>query len=134
VSDPADALLDTAIERMRQDMAREPRAVAATYDAASGRISVDLANGCMFAFPPRLALGLEQASAEQLAAVQIEQFGFRLSWPTLRVTVSLPDLMAARFGTTTHLARRAGQATSPAKASAARANGSKGGRPRRPTA
>jgi hypothetical protein len=39
--------------------------------------------------------------------------------------------MAGLFGTRSHMARRAGQATSPAKAAAARANGAKGGRPRK---
>jgi len=39
--------------------------------------------------------------------------------------------MAGIFGTKTYMARRAGQATSPAKVAAARANGAKGGRPRK---
>jgi len=42
----------------------------------------------------------------------------------------VPGLLAGVFGTRKHMARLAGQQTSPAKAEAARANGAKGGRPR----
>lgn len=45
--------------------------------------------------------------------------------------LSVPGLMAGLFGTKAYMARRAGQATSAAKAAAARKNGRKGGRPRR---
>ena len=40
-------------------------------------------------------------------------------------------LMAGIFGTKAYMTRLAGQAKSPAKAAAARANGAKGGRPRK---
>lgn len=42
-----------------------------------------------------------------------------------------PGLMAGIFGTKSWMARRAGQATSAAKAAAARENGAEGGRPRK---
>lgn len=57
--------------------------------------------------------------------------GYGLHWEELDVDLSLPGLMAGIFGTRTWMARRAGQATSAAKAAAARANGAKGGRPRK---
>ena len=46
--------------------------------------------------------------------------------------LAVPDLMAGLFGTRAWMARRAGRTTSPAKAEAARRNGAKGGRPRKP--
>ena len=49
--------------------------------------------------------------------------------PSLSFDLSAPGLMAGLFGTKTYMARRAGQATSPGKAAAARVNGAKGGRP-----
>jgi hypothetical protein len=52
-------------------LATEHRARAARFDAVSGRIVVDLANGCSFAFPARLAQGLEDASADALAEVEV---------------------------------------------------------------
>ncbi len=126
-----DATIDAALERGRAAHASEPRAAAARYDRSSGRVVVDLENGCTFAFPPHLAQGLEAASADQLSAIEILGKGYGLHWEQLDVDLSLPGLMAGIFGTKAWMARRAGQSTSPAKAAAARANGAKGGRPRK---
>ena len=57
--------------------------------------------------------------------------GSGLHWKTLDVDLSVPDLLAGLFGTKAYMARRAGQARSPAMATAARANGANGGRPRK---
>jgi len=126
-----DAEIDAAAERGRRARASEPRAVAARYDRRLGRVVVDLANGCTFAFPPRLAEGLEAASEDDLVAVEILGPGYGLHWERLDVDLSVPGLLAGLFGTRAHMARHAGRATSPAKAAAARANGAKGGRPRK---
>jgi len=123
--------IDAAIERGRVALAAEPRAVAARYDRQLDRVIVDLTNGCTFAFPPRAAQGLEQATVEQLEAVEVLGVGFGLHWGELDADLSVEGLLAGLFGTKAYMARRAGQATSPAKAAAARANGSKGGRPRK---
>ena len=115
-------------------LATEPRAEAARYDAASGRIVVDLSNGCAFAFPSRRIEELADASEAEIAAVDIAGAGFALRWEALDADVSLQGLMSGLFGTRawmSELARRAGQSRSPAKAAAARANGAKGGRPRK---
>ncbi|WP_449045258.1 DUF2442 domain-containing protein [Paracoccus versutus] len=131
MADLTDAAIDAALERGRMAGANEPRAAAARYDRASGRVIVDLENGCTFAFPPRLAQGLEGATDDQLAAVEILGRGYGLHWEELDADLSLPGLMAGIFGTKAWMARRAGQTTSAAKAAAARANGAKGGRPRK---
>ncbi|MEP9356351.1 DUF2442 domain-containing protein [Xanthobacter sp. KR7-65] len=131
MADLTDAAIDAALERGRQAHESEPRAAAARFDRQSGRVIVDLTNGCTFGFPPRLAQGLEAATDDQLAAVEILGNGYGLHWETLDVDLSMPGLMAGIFGTNTYMARRAGQATSAAKAAAARANGAKGGRPRK---
>ncbi|MCO5118409.1 MAG: DUF2442 domain-containing protein [Burkholderiaceae bacterium] len=126
-----DTAIDAALERGCAARASEPRAVAARFDRASGRVIVDLENGCTFAFPPHLAQGLEGATDDQLAAIELLGRGYGLRWDELDVDLSLPGLMAGIFGTKAWMARRAGQATSPAKAAAARVNGAKGGRPRK---
>jgi hypothetical protein len=131
MADLADDAIDAALERGRLARESEPRAAAVRYDRRAGRIVVDLTNGCTFAFPPGLAQGLEQATDDQLAAVEILGRGYGLHWEALDTDLSLPGLMAGIFGTTAWMARRAGQATSVAKAAAARANGAKGGRPRK---
>ena len=104
---------------------------AARYDRQVGRVIVELTNGCTFAFPPRLAQGLEDASEDQLAQVEILGAGYGLHWETLDADLSISGLLAGLFGTRAYMAMCAGQATSPAKAAAARTNGAKGGRPRK---
>ncbi|MDF2094463.1 DUF2442 domain-containing protein [Aquibaculum arenosum] len=104
----SDAAIDAALERGRIARANEPRAAAARYGSAADRVIVDLENGCTFAFPPHLAQGLEAASQDQLAAVEIFGQGYGLHWEALDVDLSLPDLMAGLFGTKAWMARRAG--------------------------
>jgi Protein of unknown function (DUF2442) len=126
-----DAQIDAALERGREARLTEPRAASARYDRGLGRVVVELTNGCTFAFPPRLAQGLEAATEEQLAEVEVLGTGSGLHWEALDVDLSVPGLLAGLLGTASHMARQAGRATSPAKAAAARANGARGGRPRR---
>ncbi len=131
MADITNAQIDAALARGNLALQTEPRAETARYDRQLDRMIVELTNGCVFAFPPRLAQGLEQASPDQLAKVEILGRGTGLHWEELDVDLSIPGLMAGIFGTRAFMARRAGQATSPAKAAAARANGAKGGRPRK---
>jgi hypothetical protein len=126
-----DAQIDAALARGKAARSSEPRAAAARYDRELGRVIVDLSNGCTFAFPPRLAQGLEDATDDQLAEVEIPGAGHGLHWAALDADLSIPGLLAGIFGTSAYMARRAGQARSEAKAAAARANGIKGGRPRK---
>src|SRR3954454_2897026 len=134
MADLTDAQIDAALERGRQAGASEPRARAARYDRRRRRIVVELTNGCTFAFPPHLAQGLEAATDDQLAGVELLGAGYGLHWDTLDADLSVPGLLAGLFGTGAYMARRAGQATSPAKAEAARKNGVRGGRPRKSAA
>jgi hypothetical protein len=126
-----DAEIDAASERGRISRHNEPRAASARYDHRQGRVIVELTNGCTFAFPPHLAQGLESATADQLAVVEVLGAGYGLHWEALDVDLSIPGLLAGLFGTKAYMARHAGQARSPAKAAAARVNGAKGGRPRK---
>jgi hypothetical protein len=126
-----DAEIDAAATRGSMVRQTEPRAKTARYDGMSDRIVVELENGCTFAFPPRLAQGLERATADQLSKVELLGAGYGLHWEELDADFSVPGLLAGVFGTRAFMARMAGQTKSPAKAAAARANGAKGGRPRR---
>ena len=135
MADNLDVMLKTAKQRGREKAATEPRAKAAHYDRETGRILVDLENGCTFAFPGRLAEGLEHASDADLASVELLGAGYGPHWETLDVDLSIPGLLAGLFATKTYMDRmrasHAGRATSPLKAEVARRNGQKGGRPRK---
>lgn len=72
----------------------EPRARAATYDAASGRVFVELTNGLSIGFVPDFDPVLRSAGEYLLADVRVEPGGEGLSWPRLDVHVSLPGLIA----------------------------------------
>jgi hypothetical protein len=78
---------------------------------------------------------LQNASADELAYVRVDGPGFNLNFQALDVDLYVPALVSGIFGTRAwmaqELARIAGRKTSAAKASAARANGAKGGRPRK---
>ena len=132
------AQLKTAEAQGRAMLRNEPRAVAASYDRLTGRVTIELANGCVYGFPAALAQDLQGASVEDLAAIEVDGAGFNLHWPKLDVDMFVPALVSGIFGTRAwmarELARHAGQATSPAKTRAARANGARGGRPRKPAA
>ena len=135
MAEVTDAQLHHAEARGESMLQSEPRAVTARYDTATGRVVIDLVNGCSYAFPATLVQDLQGATPEALAGVAVDGLGFNLHWPALDVDLFVPALVAGLFGTRAWmnraLASAAGQAKSPAKAAAARSNGAKGGRPRR---
>lgn len=130
-----EAQLDAAEARGRELMDTAPRAAEARYDRATGKVTIDLTNGCAYAFPAQLVQDLNGATDDQLVGIEVDGLGFNLHWPALDADLYVPALVSGMFGTrawmTSELARRAGQATSPAKAAAARVNGARGGRPRK---
>lgn len=101
-----EAEIAAATERGRQAFATVPRAKVARYDRMLDRIVVELTNGCTFAFPPRLAQGLEQATPEQLAEVEILGQGFGLHWEALDADLTVEGLMAGRFGSEAYMEHR----------------------------
>ncbi len=115
--------------------AQKPRhALAARYEAARGRIVIELDNGADLSFPPQLAMGLDAASPNDLAVIEISPLGTGLHWPRLDVDLTVDGLLTGVFGSRNWMrshAASAGSMSSPAKASAARVNGAKGGRPRK---
>ena len=110
-------------------------AVSARYDRRSSRVIVGLNTGVQIAFPVRLAEGLADASADDLADIEISSAGLGLYWPRLDMDVYVPALLQGVFGTKSWMARQLGAAgghvRSLAKVAASRTNGRKGGRPRK---
>ena len=137
MDDPSDAEFRAATDRGREMMEREPRAVSASYDRETGRITVELANDCTFIFPAHLAEELHDADDEVLSSVKVDGAGFNLHWPMIDADLDVPALVAGVFGTRAWMAkewaRMAGRSTTPVKAAASRVNGAEGGRPRKAT-
>ena len=130
-----DEVLSEAEKRGRVVSSTGPIARDASYDHKTGRVVLQLANDCVYAFPTALVEDLQRAVDSDLAVIEIDGAGFNLHWPRLNVDLYVPALVAGIFGTkawmTREFARMAGSAKSERKASASRSNGAKGGRPRK---
>lgn len=125
---------ETAVREAADADRVEPRARSVSYDAERGVVMVTLTSGLVFGFPPGRATGLERATPEQLAAARISPSGDGLHWDELDAHLSLTGLMADVLNLREWAPRLMGQIRSDAKARAARENGLKGGRPRKPGA
>ena len=128
------ARLPQMLAAARRSPAAAPRAESARFDAASGRVVIELSNGAAFALPARVCQGLEGASDEDLSEIEVSPAGDGLHWPRLDVDLSVRGLLLGQLGSDEWMrehAARAGRARTPAKAAAARVNGRKGGRPRK---
>ena len=119
----------------RKMLRTTPHAVAARYDEGRDRIVVELSTEAEVAFAPRDAQGLEAATPEDLAEIAIDPPGFGLHFPRLDADLYLPALLEGLLGSKVWAASRMGQAggkaRTPAKQAASRANGRRGGRPRK---
>ena len=108
--------------------------VEAHYDPDRDLIDLKFGGGGSMAIPRKAVPGLERASASKMASIVVSPAGDALSWPSLDVHVYVPGLVERAFGTRLFAAatgRRGGRTRSKAKAAAAKANGAKGGRPRK---
>jgi len=115
---------------------REPRAQSARYDPKEGKVVVVFSTGIEIRFLPRSVQGLETARASEVRKIEISPSGLGLHFPALDADVYLPALLSGKAGSRAWMAAQmgsiGGKATSDAKTAAARKNGKKGGRPRRP--
>lgn len=130
------AQVPAARARERQERRRGLRARTATYDRAARRVVLELTNGYLFAFPVRAISALDAAPHSQIAKVEIDPSGRALRWEGLDVDLSVPGLLFSAMGVAErmrHFASLAGRVKTDAKARAARANGLKGGRPKKKT-
>ena len=123
----------TAVSRKGElERAGSPLPRSVRFDASSGRIVVEFTNGAALLVPARSLQGLEEATDAELAEVRLAgETG--LHWESRDVDFTIAGLMRGVFGTARFMEaqRKGGQARTAAKIAASRANGAKGGRPRK---
>ena len=128
-----DDQIDAARVRARQFQVGDRRAICVVYEKRPDLVTLQLEDGVRISIPRGLLEGLEDASAAQLAKVELLGSGTGIHWPLLDVDHYVPGLLNHIFETgrwMAELGRRGGSARSVRKAVAARANGKKGGRPK----
>jgi hypothetical protein len=112
----------------------QPRATEVRFNPRTRRLDIEMKNGMAVSVPARQIEGLQDATASQLKEARIRGHGTVLRWDALDADVSVAALFQGVLGSKAWMAelgRAGGRATSPRKAKAARANGKKGGRPRK---
>lgn len=130
---PSDEELALIERESRERDEVEPRVQSFRFDASSGRMTLEMRGGASVSFDPRTVRGLEAASDEELAGLELIGEGELLHWDAIDVHMTTVALLQIVFKMRDLFAsaRRGGASRSPAKAEAARVNGQKGGRPRK---
>jgi hypothetical protein len=117
-----------------EERMRGPRAESAHYDGGRNRMIVRLTTGVEIGFAPRDVEGLQDASADDLKAVEVEAFGLGIDFLTIDADLYVPALLQGLLGSKNWMAAQLGAAggriRTAAKAKASRENGKRGGRPR----
>lgn len=129
-----DAQLAAGAARETEERAAGLRATSARYDAATKRVVLELTNGTAFAFPARIVRGLERATPVQRADLTLDPGGSGVIWDALDADISVPGILASMLGRSlaaSTMGKAGGRVRSTAKANSSRANGAKGGRPRK---
>lgn len=132
----AELLAQISVARARGEAERRNGMLAHSvkYDRRTRRFLLELTNGALLGVPICVVPSLSNATPAQLSTVKLEGAGGGLRIEELDADVSVPGMILATIGkelvaqTFGHVG---GSATSKAKASAARLNGGKGGRPRK---
>jgi hypothetical protein len=132
------AEIDRAIERAKSSR-DEPLLSEVEYRPGSGLdlLILKLTDGRRHVIPREDLQGLESATKEQIERTEILGGGTGIHWPALDLDFYVPALLRGVYGNRQWMAkigRSGGSAKSAAKKRAARANGLKGGRPRREAA
>lgn len=105
----------------------------AYYDSQARKVVISLPGEMQLTFPPYAVQGLDEATDEDLKAIELVDGGLGLRIERLDVDVSIPGLLKGLRGSpkwmASHMGRAGGSVATLRKAEAARENGRKGGRP-----
>lgn len=127
-----EAQIDAAIARQAEIDAVEPRANKVLFE--DGRIILHFNNDAVFSFLPESVEAISTLPTTILATVELTPSGKGLRWDEPDIDLSIQGLLLGIFGSKLwmqQIASKGGQSTSEKKKAASRANGKKGGRPKK---
>lgn len=132
-----------ATARGKAMMESLPKAKSAFYDQKTGEVVIHLMNGAKLLVPSKLIQGLQSDDATALGDIELFLNGTEIHWPVLDVQFRVKSLIDGIFGTPrwldelkqhySEIGAKGGSVKSVAKTASSRANGQKGGRPRKST-
>lgn len=127
-----EAQITAAIARQPKIDAVEPRANKVIFN--DGRITLHFNNGATFSFLISSVEAIASLPTEILATVELTPSGKGLRWDEPDIDLSIQGLLLGIFGSKVwmrEIASLGGSSTSEKKKAASRANGKKGGRPKK---
>lgn len=124
------------VARGKQRAKTENRAVSLAYDRKRELLVIGLRNGVLVSIPRSHMKALKDATPAKIENMQLIGWGSELFWPDLDDGLDLMWFIehVVGFKTAYSTGREGGVVRSRAKAAAARANGAKGGRPKKKAA
>jgi hypothetical protein len=128
-----DAQIEAAFERAKFHD-NEPRAQTVEYVPNLKLLIIGLSNGRRLVLPIEDVQGMGNARKKQMQNYELLGRGTGISFPDLDVDLYVPALIEGVYGNRSWMAQlgsKGGRAKTTAKRRASRANGAKGGRPRK---
>jgi hypothetical protein len=126
--------LRRAIEAGQRRRASERRAASVRYDAERDAIEIELTDGAGVRLPRTMIEEFRDVPPADLTELRVSPAGYGIKLDTHDINISVHGLIAA-LATTAEMAgslgKLGGAARTVAKRASARANGAKGGRPRK---
>lgn len=132
--DLIDAQIEDARRAGQKSLEDEPHAKRAWYESDKDLIWIETTLGAYHGVPVEILQGLQKATPDQLADIELSPQGVGLHWPQLDADLTVAGIIFGIYGTRSWMAglgRKGGKCKTPRKAAASRVNGKKGGRPRK---
>jgi hypothetical protein len=126
--------LARAIKGGQQRRTQEQRAAGVRYDPHRDAIEIDLFNGASIRLPRSLVDEFRDVMPADMSRIRVSPAGYGIELPDYDINISVHGLLSALTptqGMAAALGKLGGSSRSDAKRASARANGAKGGRPRK---